>query len=464
MSSTGPSSDALHRAASRLTALPVDLDGLLADLCEALGLDGASLISGTGLDARNVASWGTAQEAMSHHLLPTATHLALHLSGGRPSEGDLSAWIGLLSAAHARAGTSAGDAVDRLHSAGGLLRMLGHDMRNLVGAFDQNLEFAVQSLEEMRPAPPATVFEDLTQVAGASERVMSYVQRIHQLAHILQGPWAPLAPGATFGRVLLSMEEGGAAKGTVRSSVTDGLPELRVDMTHATLIVRELVDNARLAGARHIRLSLGHPADVHPDLVDWATSLPAGDWVAVECEDDGVGMDAFLLTRCVEPLVFHPDASDRSGLGFSMIRSVLRAIGGRLGVVSRAGRGTAVVVALPAADHPAPGPGGGATVVVPDEARVRVAVRLEDAGFARWVVDVLRDIHVTVVDDPRVAEVLIADKAGALAHPGKPCGMFFVGSGWPPGVPRPDAVMMPTPDREGFIRRLSMAVTRSRGR
>ena len=38
----------------------------------------------------------------------------------------------------------------------------------------------------------------------------------------------------------------------------------------------------------------------------------------------------------------------------------------------------------------------------------------------------------------------------------------FIGSGWPPGVPRPDAVMMPSPDREGFIRRLSMAVTRSR--
>ena len=101
-------------------------------------------------------------------------------------------------------------------------------------------------------------------------------------------------------------------------------------------------------------------------------------------------------------------------------------------------------------------------MVVPQSARVRVAVRLDDAGFGEWVRTLLGEIQVTVVDDPQLAEVLIADRQGAVAHPGRPCGMFFIGTGWPPGVPRPDAVMMPTPDREGFIRRLSMAVTRSR--
>jgi two-component sensor histidine kinase len=340
--------------------------------------------------------------------------------------------------------------------------MMGHDLRNLVSAFDQNLEFVLQSLEEMVPAPPQTVFEDLTQVAGASARVMSYVHRIHQLAHIVQGPWSPVAPDATLGRVLVSMQEGGAADGRVRSHVADDLPDIRVDMNHANVIVKELVDNAQQAGAHHIRLSLCRAEEVHPDLVDWATGLPVGDWVALQCEDDGVGMDAFLLTRCVEPLVFHPDAKDRSGLGFSIIRGVLRAVGGRLGVVSRSGSGTTVVVAIPAAGHPSPGPGGGTRVVVPEASRVRVAVRLDNAGFAEWVRELLGDIQVTVTEDPQIAEVLIADRQGAMAHPGRPCGMFFIGSGWPPGVPRPDAVMMPTPDREGFIRRLSMAVTRSR--
>ena len=463
MSSTGSSSDALRRVATRLATLPIDLDEILGDLVEDLGLTGASLISGTGLDSRNEASWGASQEGAAHHLLPTATHVALYLSGPRPTAEAVAPWVGLLAAAYARSATSAGDLGDRLHSAGALLRMMGHDMRGLLGAFDQNLEFAVQSLEEMQPGPPAGVFEDLTQVGGASDRVKSYVQRIHLLAHILQGPWPPLTPEASFGRVLHLMEEGGAADGAVRAKVAEGLPDIRVDYAHATLIVRELLDNARLARGRHINLSLCSLDDVRPDLRSWAASLPEGRWVALQCEDDGIGMDAFLLTRCVEPLVFLPNAKDRSGLGFSMIREVLRAVGGRLGVVSRQDRGTVVVVAFPAADHPSPGPGGSAEVVIPDEARVRVAVRLNNQSFSDWVVELLQDIHVTVVDDPRRAEVLVADKDGAYAHPGRPCGMFFVGSGWPPGVPRPDAVMMPTPDREAFIRRLAMAVTRSRG-
>ena len=59
----------MRRAAERLGAVPVDLRAVLADCCEALGAQGASLIAGRDLDATELASVGLGEGTPSAHEL-----------------------------------------------------------------------------------------------------------------------------------------------------------------------------------------------------------------------------------------------------------------------------------------------------------------------------------------------------------------------------------------------------------
>ncbi|HEY7005152.1 MAG TPA: XrtA/PEP-CTERM system histidine kinase PrsK [Sphingomicrobium sp.] len=74
-----------------------------------------------------------------------------------------------------------------------------------------------------------------------------------------------------------------------------------------------------------------------------------GDSVTISIADKGVGMDGdFIRNR-----LFQPFASTKSGgfgIGAFEARSLIAAMGGRLGVDSRPGRGTTFTITLPAAD------------------------------------------------------------------------------------------------------------------
>lgn len=450
----------LAAAAARLSQTPIPLAAILSDLCAGLQLSGASLTTGKGLDAHSLASCGDTTGPSRLWELPTATWSGVHLFGADPSASAVAPWVGILSGALARRAQSGGDPTHRLFSAGTLMRMMAHDLRNLLGVFDQNLVFVQQGLEEMEPTVDATVFEDIEQVREASGRVLSYVRRVHELAHILQGPWPPSEGTDLFERGLQGFE--GAQEGGIRGRVVvdSRLPEVGLDVTRVQLLATELVDNVRQASATRFRLTATTTPGTDPLVQQWAEGLPPGPRVFLTCEDDGEGMDVFVLARCGEPLFSHPPRSDRAGLGFSLVTAILGAVGGQMAITSARGKGTSVVLALPAANHPATGSGGEVTPLVPHAERLPVAIRLTDTVFRSWVEDTLTAAQFDIVPTVSDAHVLIADRDGADHYLGPPASLFLIGKGWPAGMSRPDAVMPPTPDRDGFIRRLSMAVAR----
>jgi signal transduction histidine kinase len=73
---------------------------------------------------------------------------------------------------------------------------------------------------------------------------------------------------------------------------------------------------------------------------------PAGPGgVEVVIEDDGTGMTEETQARIFDP--FFTTKPDGTGLGMSIVRSVVDRHGGRLGVASAFGRGTRITVWLP---------------------------------------------------------------------------------------------------------------------
>ncbi len=453
------STDPLQRAVVRMAEVPVPLDSILSDLCEALALTGASLVTGKGLDSVSLASCGSDKGSRTTLQVPTPVSTVVHLYGPPPSDARVEPWTALLAGALARRAQSSGDPHKRLFSTGTVMRIVAHDLRNLLAVLDQNLSFVQQGLEELQIPRGSTVPEDVEQVKEATERVLGYIHRVHELAHILQGPW-PAAPATDVLEHGLRGMQGplDGIRGRVR--IAPGLPEIRMDDHRVELLASELLSNARHASASRVAFEASSTPPADTLLAQWAAGLPAGPFVYLSCVDDGEGMDVFVLARCGEPMFSHPPRSDRTGLGFSLVQSILGAVGGHMAITSEPGQGTRVVLALPGASHPAPGAGGDISPLIPVQARLHVAVRISDPAYRRWIEETLAQSHFVV--DPSVAgaDVLIADRDGADEYRGPPTSFLYVGSGWPAGMSRPDAVMAPEPDRDGFIRRISMAVAR----
>ncbi len=293
--SESPALDALQRAAVRLGEIPVELDGLLDDCCAGLGCTGATLVAGKDLDAVQLASSGNADGTPVMHVVPTSVWTVLYLYGESPSEGLVGPWLGILAGAVARRVQSGGDARERLFFAGTLMRMMAHDLRNLLGVFDQNLIFVKQELEELNISSEATAFEDIGQVREASGQVLGYVQRVHELAHILQGPWTAGPAAERFGHGLQGME--GALEGglTVQVRMAPDLHDIRVDESRIELLASELIQNARNAGARKMTIEVANTVAGDELVQEWVQSLPAGPYVFWSTEDAGEGMDVFVL-------------------------------------------------------------------------------------------------------------------------------------------------------------------------
>lgn len=109
------------------------------------------------------------------------------------------------------------------------------------------------------------------------------------------------------------------------------------DRTRLVQVVLNLLTNACDASERNGLVEIG-----------WR---PVDERVALYVRDEGIGMPKDVQARMVEPFFTTKDPGQGTGLGLSVVQSIVRAHGGELRVQSEAGHGTSVEVVLP-------GPGG----------------------------------------------------------------------------------------------------------
>ena len=139
------------------------------------------------------------------------------------------------------------------------------------------------------------------------------------------------------------------------------------------------------------------------------TGLTPGDYVFVEIEDDGAGMDSAVQRRMFDP--FFSTKFSGSGLGLSAVQGIVQGHRGTIRVDSRPGEGTRVRVLLPTSPQSAKVPktnkptprdpdGRYRILIVDDEAMVRdvITAVLTGAGFevlsaadGTGAIDILRE-------------------------------------------------------------------------
>ena len=300
----------------------------------------------------------------------------------------------------------------KLESLGTLAGGVAHDFNNVLAAI---VGFGEMAQDE---APPGSdQARHLDRVLQAAARGKSLVQRI--LAFSRGGAHAsvPFELQPVVEEVL-SLLAASLRSGVVleRELEAPGAQALG-DATRAFEAVMNLCTNAMQAmpdgGMLGVRLERVHTTT--PTVLSHAP-LPAGRWLALTVQDEGVGIGPDVMERLFEPFFTTRADQDGTGLGLAVVHGVVSEFGGAVHVASTPGQGARFTLYLPeclrsAAPAPAasrrPDAGAGQELLVVDD----------EPALVEWMVATLSGLGYRPVGftDPLAALQAITEQPARFA-------------------------------------------------
>jgi len=239
----------------------------------------------------------------------------------------------------------------KMEAVGQLTGGIAHDFNNILTGIIGSLDLMRRRIESGR----SDGLDRFMEAAGASaRRAASLTHRL--LAFSRRQPLDPRAVdvNALVASLtdLLTRTIGEQVR--LRCDLAGDLPPAHADANQLENALLNLVINARDAmvsgGDLLIRTELLRlPAEPPAGDRDEAEALAAGDYVALEVSDTGVGMTESVLARVFEPFFTTKPLGQGTGLGLSMIYGFARQSGGSVRIRSQPGRGTNVRLLLPVA-------------------------------------------------------------------------------------------------------------------
>lgn len=284
---------------------------------------------------------------------------------------------------------------NRLESVGRLAGGIAHEFNNLLAAVGLSIEVAAADVEAITGSAGGEPVARLRQVAELIEQGKHLTRQLLALSHapVLEAVVLDLHEQVASMRDTLDRLLGETVRVEVRPAegrAVDGPARVRMDPGQLHQLLLNLAINARDAMPDGGLLTLRVERRPSPRGVPGAVLL---------VQDTGHGMDAATLEQAVDPMFTTKPAGLGTGLGLSLVHSVVEKSGGALSITSTPGAGTTVQVWLPLADAPT-GPTGstgplGATAGTGPAAAGAAPVA---AGAGRRVL--------VVEDDPSLREVV----------------------------------------------------------
>ncbi|HEX8877638.1 MAG TPA: ATP-binding protein [Phycisphaerales bacterium] len=278
---------------------------------------------------------------------------------------------------------------DRMATIGTLAAGLGHDMGNLLLPIRMRLD----SLSGFSLPPQG--LEDIAAIRKGTE----YLQRLSNSLRLLTSD--PQIEGVANATDLGDWWR--ESEGIIRTSVgrtialsamvPSGLPPVRIGRAGLTQLVFNLVQNASdaLCATPNARIDLV----VEPG--------PSDRSVRLRVSDNGPGMNEVAKRRCLEPFFTTKPRELSTGLGLTLVASLVRRAQGSIHLDSEIGRGTAFTVELPVAS---PTPSGG----VPEFRRPVATVTMIDSRILAHVRSVLASLgHDVREGDPAESDVWVTE-------------------------------------------------------
>jgi two-component system, NtrC family, sensor histidine kinase HydH len=222
---------------------------------------------------------------------------------------------------------------ERLATLGRFSQQMAHDLKNPLAALKGALQFLKEEERQGRSLATHAEFLDLMleQVARL-QRVIGDYQRMAKVE--------PVRARVNLNDVVrdvLALQPFAANETTrVDVDLAASLPTCELDRDLVARAIENLVQNAfeAMPSGGTVRVRTARDA--------------SSKGVVLSIEDSGTGMDVRQVEQAFDE--FFTTKAQGSGLGLSLVRRVVDAHGGRVGLTSEIGRGTSVRIELPASE------------------------------------------------------------------------------------------------------------------
>jgi hypothetical protein len=279
----------------------------------------------------------------------------------------------------------------KMEAVGQLTGGIAHDFNNMLSGIIGSLEvlkrrIAAGRLDDVQRFMDAA-WSSATRAASLTQRLLAFSRRQSLDPKIID-------LNGLVGSLEVLLRRTINEQCTLRIELAAGLPSGIVDANQLESAILNLAINARDAMPHGGDLTVATGlAEVSAELAA-SLGLARGRYVTVSVSDTGVGMDADLLARAIEPFFTTKPLGQGTGLGLSMVYGFAKQSGGQVRIQSKPGAGTSVTMFLPAtntepadhlesAEHPADGGDGEWVLFVEDDAAVRMLIRdvLQELGY-----------------------------------------------------------------------------------
>lgn len=267
----------------------------------------------------------------------------------------------------------------KMQAIGQLAGGVAHDFNNLLTAISGHCDLLL-----LRHEPQDPEYADLIQIAQNSNRAAALVSQL--LAFSRKQTLNPerLDVGATLSDLTHLLNRLVGEKVNLKLQLQSDTGPIRADKRQLEQVLMNLVVNARdaMPEGGEVRISAAGQQFDMPIVRDRAR-VPAGSYVLISVEDDGIGIPYEHQSKVFEPFFTSKKAGEGTGLGLSTAYGIVKQSGGYIFLTSTPGQGTRFDILFPVhtaepdpVATPAPEPvrirhGDGRVLLVEDEAPVR---------------------------------------------------------------------------------------------
>ncbi len=235
---------------------------------------------------------------------------------------------------------------EQLKALGTLAGGIAHDMNNILAAImllGSNLEIT------LRHDPHTT--KDVRRILQACRRGRDLTGNILAYTH-QRPPERREVDLAALTAEAIRLHERSMPHGVVvETRITGSLPPVLGDDTQIQQVLTNLILNAAEAmtdgGKVTVRLS---EETLDTAALPGSPGATPGRFLRLEVQDTGTGMDEETRRRCFEPLYTTKPIGRGTGLGLAVVHSTVTAHGGLVETQTQLGKGTRMLVHLPAAE------------------------------------------------------------------------------------------------------------------
>ncbi len=287
----------------------------------------------------------------------------------------------------------------KMEAVGQLTGGVAHDFNNLLTVIVGNLNIAQRHLDSLTEAPAERLRRVINNAMRGAERATTITKQL--LAFSRKQPLDPKP--LNINKLVHGLSD--FLRRTLGETVTLEITgakrpwQVKADSVQLEAAILNLAVNARDAMTAGGKLTITTENYVLDEkYCQQYEDLAAGPYVGIAVNDTGTGMSKEILERVFEPFFTTKKAGQGTGLGLSQVYGFIKQSSGHVEIESEPGRGTTVMMYLPALSANVREEPAAEREAATYEVAPTILLVEDDHDVRGYVVEILRDRHYRVLE------------------------------------------------------------------